>query len=470
MTQLKTMDRIEIPFVVKGVVRQGSEQEFRSRAQSAPVFAPRVSYNELIWLRREQPPAFDTPIAEIVEFLEDVGERLDFDRNPHLQEAMAGMSSFSTLDKRVLENAYRGLRPMFRREGIVGEIEQTLGGMDVLDRWVARNPAMPNMHIRAIPPRMVHVMAGNSPMVAAMTILRAALTKGVHLLKLPSNDMYTATAILRTMADLAPDHPTTRSFTAAYWRGGDVELESAIYRSQYFDKIVVWGGAAAVKHVVKYVGPGLEMISFDPKVSASLIGKAAFASVETLREVARGAAADVIGWNQDACSASRFQFVQGTLEQVDSYCEELVKAMAIDTPLGPGKSSLLPPPEIREQLESLKLLEPIYRLFGHYDGNGLAIRSEQPVSFTPTGKLVNVVRVDQLEDALKHVTVATQTVGVYPASERVAIRDRLACCGAQRIVELGTVNLTESLGGQPHDGGMPLNRFMRWIYDTGSSV
>ena len=377
------------------------------------------------------------------------------------------MGHFSLLDPRILENSYRDIKFMFRREGVIAEIEQTLGSLEVLDGWIARNPHLPNSRVRAVPPRMVHVLAGNAPVVPPITIIRAAITKGVHLLKLPSNDMFTTTAILRTMADVDPAHPTTRSFTAVYWRGGDETLESAIYRAQYFDKIVVWGGEAAVKHVVKYVGPGLEMVSFDPKVSVSMIGRAAFDSDDSVKEVAARAAADVIGWNQDACSASRFHYLEGTTEQADRYCEELVKAMGVDTRYGPGKSNLLPPPDIREQLDMLRNLEPIYRVFGKNDGNGMAIRSDDPVSFSPTGKLVNVVRVDKLADAVKYITVATQTVGIYPKEERLALRDSLASCGAQRLVDLGDVNGVEGFGGSPHDAGMPVNRFMRWVVESG---
>src|SRR5690606_35331890 len=386
-----TLARIEVPHFVKGVVQLGAEVEQRSRAQSTPVFTPKTTLDDMVWRRHQKTPAFDTPIADIIDFLAEVGERLDFDSNPYLQEAVAKMSHFSTLDPRVLENAYRDMKHMFRREGVIAEIEQTLGSLDVLDGWVARNPYQPSSRVRAIPPRMVHVLAGNAPIVPPITIVRGAITKGVHLLKLPSNDMFTTTAILRTMADVDPNHPTTRSFSAVYWRGGDEKIESAIHRSQYFDRSVVWGGEAAVKHVVKHTGPGLEMVSFDPKVSVSLIGRAVFDSAETIRDVATKAAADVIGWNQDACSASRFQFVEGSTEQVDQYCEELVRAMGTDTRYGPGKSNLLPPADIREQLDMLQNLEPLYRLFGRYDGNGMAIRSDEPVSFSPTGKLVNVV-------------------------------------------------------------------------------
>ncbi|MFA5494862.1 MAG: acyl-CoA reductase [Porticoccaceae bacterium] len=461
-------NRLEVPHFIKGAVQHGAEVEQRSRAQSTPVFTPKISMDDLVWRRHEPTPAFNTPIRDIIDFLAEVGERLDFDSNPYLQEAVEKMSHFSTLDSRVLENSYRDIRYMFRREGVIAEIEQTLGSLEVLDGWVARNPFLPNSRVRAVPPRMVHVLAGNAPVVPPITIVRGAITKGVHLLKLPSNDMFTTTAILRTMADVDADHPTTKSFTAAYWRGGDEQLESAIYRSQYFDKIVVWGGEAAVKHVVKYVGPGLEMVSFDPKVSVSMIGKAAFDSPDTTRDVAMKAAADVIGWNQDACSASRFHYVEGTIEQVDQYCEELVKAMGVDTRYGPGKSSLVPPGDIREQLDMLQNLEPLYRVFGKYDGNGMVIRSdEERVDFSPTGKLVNVVRVDKLADAVKNITVATQTVGIYPKEERIALRDSLASCGAQRLVDLGEVNGGEGFGGSPHDAGMPVNRFMRWVVESG---
>ena len=263
--------RLEIAHFIKGELRTNATVEQRSRAQGTPVFTPAINRNDLVWSRHQPVPAYDTPITEVIDFLVKVGEHLDFDTNVHLQKALENMSHFSTLDKRVLENSYRDMKYLFLREGIVAEIEQGLGGLDVLDGWVARNNWQPNARVRAIPPRMVHILAGNAPIVPPVTIIRAAITKGVHLLKLPSNDMFTATAILRTMADVDPDHPVTQSFSVAYWRGGDEALESSIYRAQYFDKIVVWGGEAAVRHVVKYIGPGLEMISFDPKVSLSLI-------------------------------------------------------------------------------------------------------------------------------------------------------------------------------------------------------
>ena len=91
------------------------------------------------------------------------------------------------------------------------------------------------------------------------------------------------------------------------------------------------------------------------------------------------------------------------------------------------------------------------------------IRSEEPVDFHPEGKTVNVVPLDCLDDVLPHVNVATQTIGVYPASLASELRDRLAARGMQRIVPLGEV--LDAIPGLPHDGFYPLHRFVRWLVD-----
>ena len=59
-------------------------------------------------------------------------------------------------------------------------------------------------------------------------------------------------------------------------------IERTIFRPQYFDKIVAWGGGEAITNVIKYLGPGIQLISFDPKSSISMIGREAFDS-ETAR-------------------------------------------------------------------------------------------------------------------------------------------------------------------------------------------
>src|SRR5690606_23704445 len=107
-----------------------------------------------------------------------------------------------------------------------------------------------------------------------------------------------------------PNHPVLRSMSAVYWRGGDAAVEGTLYRPHYFDKIVAWGGGDAINNVIKYLGPGLQLVSFDPKTSISLIGPEGLGD-DVIDDVAERAAKDVSLFDQEACSASRFIFAQG---------------------------------------------------------------------------------------------------------------------------------------------------------------
>ena len=297
----------------------------------------------------------------------------------------------------------------FDRKNLEFQVEQETG-WEAIDGWQeVRRPFGSPGRVRAFPPRLAHVIAGNTPAVAVTTIVRGALTKGVHLIKVPTNDLFTAAAILRTMADVDPDHPTVKSL-AVYWKGGDTATESAIMRPQFFDKMVVWGGDSAVRNALRYAGPGFEIVSFDPKVSISMVGREAYADEACIDDAAERAAIDVSLFNQDACAASRYVYAEGDIDQIDRFCERLLEKLSQDRGLSSAFAAPLPN-EIRDEVEVLKTLEPIYRVWGDYSGAGLVVRSDDPVDFYPISKTVNVVAVPSLEEAVRHANVATQTVG-----------------------------------------------------------
>jgi Acyl-CoA reductase (LuxC) len=71
------------------------------------------------------------------------------------------------------------------------------------------------------------------------------------------------------------------------------------------------------------------------------------------------------------------------------------------------------PAEIREEVEVMEAMGDL-KTWGGFDGRGLVILSDSPVEFQPTNKTSNVVMVGSLDDAIRYVNVATQTIGVYP--------------------------------------------------------
>ena len=111
----------------------------------------------------------------------------------------------------------------------------------------------------------------------------------------------------------------------------------------------------------------------------------------------------------------------------------------------------------------LQLVGDECQVWGKPDGRGLVILTSEPVDFHPSGKPANVVHVRSLDDAVRYVNVATQTIGIYPPARKLALRERLASAGAQRVVRLGSAAV--HVMGAPHDAMFPLQRFVHWMSD-----
>ena len=393
----------------------------------------------------------------------ETGERLALDRNPHLQQCLDRLAATNPLPRRIVENLYRSAPQQLSRESIEAKIHANFAEPAALDGWITRVDAYGNTGaVRAFPPRMIHMLAGNSPAGCIASIAQGALVKAVNLFKMPSSDPFTCVAVLRTMAEIDPDHPVVRSMSAVYWQGGDELIERALYRPQYFDRIVAWGGGEAISNVIKYLGPGIQLVSFDPKSSISMIGREGFASDETIAEVAERTAADTTIFNQDACLASRFVFVEGERAQIEKFCSVLVERLGVDRELASAVAPPLPM-DMREEIEVMQAMGDDMKVWGGFDGRGLVVLSEEPVEFHPSNKTSNVVMVPSLEHAIRYVNVATQTIGVYPFERKAELRDRLASAGGQRVCRLGTAN--GYVLGSPHDAMYALQRFVHWMSD-----
>ncbi len=451
---------VSAPFFVRGKVVEGTDVRHKSRDLGVDFLTPRLDLDALVAPRTEPGPLFDVKLAEILDFLVETGEAMRRDKGGHLEACIDQISVTNVLPRSVIEHNVRMGAGLLDRGRLLEYAQQNLGDVRLLDEWVPRTDSTGRKSFtRAFPPRLIHVLPGNSPTVSVLSIALGAMCKAVNLFKMGSSDPFMAVAILRTMLDVDPDHPVARSMSAVYWRGGDEAVERTLYRPQYFDKIVAWGGGDAINNVIKYLMPGFQLVSFDPKTSISMVGKEAFESDAILDEVATKAASDVGMLNQEACVCSRVLFVEGDRKQVDRFGERLQQKL-VDRNAISGKAPPLPR-DIAEEVETLRMMDDDYGVWGIADGSGLVVLSEEPVDFHPINKTANIVPVERLEDALKYVNVATQTVGVYPPQRMPELRDGLAGGGAQRIVRLGDAG-GQSVGA-PHDAMYIMHRFVHWI-------
>jgi hypothetical protein len=451
---------VSAPFFVQGRVVEGAETRHKSRDLGVEFVTPRLDLDAVVSPRTEPGPLFDVPLAEIVDFLVETGQRMDPSKNPFLQECLERIAVTNVMTPKILEANMTFAAHFLGKRILMEHVEQNFADPRALDDWIPRTDSQGRRSfVRAFPPRLIHVLPGNSPVAAIQSIAFGALVKAVNLFKMGSSDPFMAVAFLRTMLDVDPNHPVPRSMSAVYWRGGDEAVERAIYRPQFFDKIVAWGGGDAISNVIKYLMPGLQLVSFDPKTSISMVGEEVFASEATLDEAAGAAARDVGTSNQEACTASRFIFIEGERAKVDRFCERLSQKL-LEHSAATGKAPALPR-DLADEVETLRMMDDEFGVWGVADGSGLVIRSDAPVDFHPVSKTSNVVMVPTLKQALRYVNVATQTVGIYPPARQVELRNGLASGGAQRVVRLG-----DSSGmsvGAPHDAMYPMHRFVHWI-------
>jgi hypothetical protein len=407
--------------------------------------------------------------SEVLDYLVELGAHLDLDANPHLQRALAMTGGGALYSAEILERIYRTFPAILRRDVLEEYVEQSIGAR-YLDGWVDVDLLDRRMAVRAFGARAVHVIAGNSPEIALRTVINNAIARSDAIVKIPGNDPYAATALALTMIEMAPDHPITRHLSVAYWKGGDAAIERRLYDGRNIEKIVAWGGFAAMRSIREYLAPGLDLVALDPKLSASLVGAAAFASEEALAEGVARAAADVGYFNQGGCVSARVIYVEtGTdragIERANDFGQRLFTAIQS---LPPDLSSPHPSfdPVLREELAGLRHSTD-FKLYGGRGDEGAVIvsQSEELVDFSDRldCRVANVVPVDSMTEAMRYLTIHTQTIGIYPDELKATIRDECALRGGQRIVSLGAATAANMTG--PHDAIQVLSRMVRWLRD-----
>jgi hypothetical protein len=472
--ELMTERAFSVPLIIRGNVFEGDDVTHGGRGGGLSFTTPNVS-RHIGKLALTSPGAMGDLYAlsfqEILDFLSALGERLTLKGNPWVEEAFELSCLTSGLSREILQPMYVNMGKLLDPSSLREVAEQAIG-IDYLEGWVERRLESGMLgRVRAFGSRSVHIVAGNAPGTSVLTVARNAVTRGDAIIKTPSNDPLTAAAVARTMIELAPDHPLTRHLSVAYWKGGDSTVEEQLYSYRNIEKIVAWGGMASIKHIAKYIQPGIELVALDPKLSSTIIGQEAFRNEDTLRYVAGALAIDGGGMNQEACVNARVVWVQsGTdakgLAQLKRFGQMVYDAL-LALPRELSGPAVRMNPKLEDEIEALRLGgSDWYKVIGGgREGAVILSQMDEPVDFATilANRVLNLVPFDDIDTPVKAVTTYTQTIGIYPESLKRALRDILALHGAQRLVTLG-----HALGMPNHgiqDAIEPWRRMCRWIVD-----
>ncbi len=462
------------PMVIRGEVIDTDLVEYPGRGDVMTFDAPdpRRFVNRLpLSSPGDLADLYDLRLDDILDYLEELGERLDINENEHMQRSRDLTYDATPLPREIVDMGYSGFSSFFERDKI-RQIAENGVGIDYLEGWVDHklNDGV-IIKVRAFGTRTLHIVAGNGPGLGLITLARCAVTRSDCIIKAPSNDPFTSAALAQTMCDMAPDHPITKHFSVAYWRGGDAEVEDKLYQPYNIEKIVAWGGLAGIRHVTKYIQPGLELISLDPKTSISVLGPETLADEQAMRETARRLAVDIGGANQAGCASSRVTFVvAGPRDDAAERVTELGR-LTYDAIMDlPPTFSTMPKSyskELRSHVDALRMDDEWFEVIGGEHDEGAIIISKLPrqVDFAAylADRTANLVTCESIDDVLLGVDAYTQTIGVWPESYKAELENVVPLYGAQRLVTLGNALYSGPLLGLSHDGIQPVSRMCKWV-------
>jgi hypothetical protein len=466
------MDKPIAPMVIRGRVITDNLLEVGGRGGDLAFLTPDAHrYVDKLALQNPLGLAelYRLSFEDILDYAGELAKALDFSTNRLMQQACELSYLTAPATPPLVKATYIGLPKMLDRDAIIEATESSVG-IRYLEGWVRQKLLDgTQLEVRCFGARALHIVAGNSPGLSLLSILRNMILRSDAIIKAPSNDPFTAAAIAQTMIQMAPDHPITKHLSVAYWKGGDRAFEEKLYRPENLEKIVAWGGFSSIRHIAQYIQPGLELISLDPKRSASILGAKTFANEASMREAALRLATDIGAANQTGCVNARVVYVQsGTdadgLKNLNRFARQVYEAML----RLPNSISTKPKgcdAQLKSNLQALRLDEDWYQVVGGENDEGAIIASQlpDPVPFAAllNDRVANLVPVDSLEQVLEAVDAYTQTVGVYPESLKQELKDVLPLYGAQRIVSLGYAVALK--WAAPQDGIEPLRRMGKWI-------
>ncbi len=338
-------DLYAIPIIARGRIIEPGEDAVEYQGRGGATFRTPDPHQHIHDLVLGNPALLgdlqQTPMRDIIAFLAEVGKRLHIDDNSWLQESFALALHAGGLAEPILRGVYDDLPHMFDADAMIALVESTIG-IAYLDGWVpSPRPALPRPRGRHAPaPYHGRQRAGG----------RGADRRARRADQVGRTDQVAVERSADRQCDPADHdryrrrHPVCKHVAVAYWKGGDEFMDGQIVRTSRIDKITAWGGMSSVKHIQKFLTPGIDLTALNPKFSMSVIGKEALESEAAMDEAAMGIAVIAGFYNQTACANTRLVYVESETddESLDRLTRLGSKVVAAFRPC--PRSSPRPPP------------------------------------------------------------------------------------------------------------------------------
>jgi len=201
-----------------------------------------------------------------------------------------------------LDNFFRQFTP----ENFSKLLEQDLGGCDAI---VANGATGRHRHLWHGPELLVHIAAGSIPNPTLMSIVLGLLAKSAQFVKCASGSAFLPRLFAHSIYDADPK--LGACLEIAEWRGGDAELEAALFARA--NCVTAAGSDETLGAICQRLPVSARFLGYGHRVSFGFVARGVLGG-HHLDRVAANAADDVVAWNQLGCLSPHVIYIQSSGE------------------------------------------------------------------------------------------------------------------------------------------------------------
>lgn len=347
-------------------------------------------------------------------------------------------------------------------------LEQDLGHVERRDHFQSTHLEQKTSRssIVTAPDLLVHVAAGNLPNPTLTCIILGVLAGSAQFIKCASNATFLPRLFAHSLYHADPK--LGACLELAGWRGGNVQLEEALF--QEAGCVTATGSDETLAELGRRVPSRARFLGYGSRASFGYVAAEVLSGLHT-RKIAERAAQDVVAWNQLGCLSPHVIYVQaGAAVGAEKFAELLAEALAQQEASRPrGEVSVETAARIssRRAIYELRATHsPDTRLWASKDSTAWTVvyEANPQFQFSCLNRFIYVKEVKDLTDALQAadpVRGKTSSVGVAAAEHKIQeLATELARWGATRVCPLGRMQ-NPPLAWR-HDGRLSLADLLTW--------
>jgi Acyl-CoA reductase (LuxC) len=400
------------------------------------------------------------PVREIIAAIERAAARWDSGAvRAQMLDAVAARTGYGVP---TVERGFDSIFGWLTADRIEAVIADELGCLDVLDRFVERERGF---RARALPLGRVCIISSQTTIGVAIIPAVFALCAKCNVLVKDREDRFVS-AFLETLGDELPDF--RRTARARPW-DGQREMQDLTG----FDAVVAFGNDVTLDRIARGLDFRTRFIPYGSKASAGYVTRESLASSTSARNIAHGAAIDLMLYETEGCLSLHVLLVESggaiTPAEFAQMLGDAIRSSEVELPLGRRDVHQSVRLATARDLALFRSPDP-GRVHSDSSSTYLVVLDppwDEPPFFLPRALAIrSVEQSSQAAAYFRRHSISLEALAV--AGDRPDVVQVAQSAGASRICNLGEMQHPPL--GTFHGGRPRIAEFVRWLTDERAVV